>query len=57
MKESEMLPVQPTGTCIGASFIGFNADKVINPFALSIADLQEMAWAYPTGGFDINRIP
>jgi len=35
---------------------------MINVFALAIragmklADLQEMAWAYPTGVYDINRI-
>jgi pyruvate/2-oxoglutarate dehydrogenase complex dihydrolipoamide dehydrogenase (E3) component len=35
---------------------------MINIFALAIktgmtlADLQGMAWAYPTAGYDINRI-
>ncbi len=51
-----------SGRIIGAHLLGYNADEMINIFALAIkagltlADLQEMAWAYPTGGYDINRI-
>ena len=51
-----------SGRIIGAHLLGYNADEMINVFALAIrtgatlADLQEMAWAYPTGGYDINRI-
>jgi glutathione reductase (NADPH) len=42
--------------------LGYNADETINIFALAIrtgmklADLQEVAWAYPTAAYDINRI-
>ena len=51
-----------SGRILGAHLLGYNADEVINIFALAIragltlADLQEMAWAYPTGAYDINRI-
>ncbi|MDD1673207.1 MAG: NAD(P)/FAD-dependent oxidoreductase [Methanomicrobiales archaeon] len=50
------------GRIMGAHILGYNADEVINVFALAIQhgltlkDLQEMVWAYPTGAFDINRI-
>jgi glutathione reductase (NADPH) len=50
------------GRILGAHLLGYNADEVINVFALAIrfgltlADLQEMAWAYPTGTYDTNRI-
>lgn len=51
-----------SGRIIGAHLLGYNADETINLFALAIklgiglADLQEMAWAYPTAAYDINRI-
>jgi glutathione reductase (NADPH) len=51
-----------SGRVIGAHLLGYNADEMINVFALAIrtgltlADLQNMPWAYPTGGYDINRI-
>lgn len=51
-----------SGKILGAHLLGYNADEMINVFALAIrtgqtlADLQEIAWAYPTGGYDINRI-
>ena len=51
-----------SGKILGAHLLGYNADEMINVFALAIkagltfADLQEMAWAYPTGASDINRI-
>jgi len=51
-----------SGKIMGAHLLGYNADEMINVFALAIrtgltlGDLQEMAWAYPTGGYDINRI-
>ncbi len=50
------------GKILGAHLLGYNADEVINVFALAIKhgltlqDLQELVWAYPTGGFDITRI-
>ena len=51
-----------SGRIIGAHLLGYNADETINIFALAIragmklADLQEVAWAYPTAAYDINRI-
>ena len=51
-----------SGRIIGAHLLGYNADETINLFALAIkegielADLQEVAWAYPTAAYDINRI-
>jgi pyruvate/2-oxoglutarate dehydrogenase complex dihydrolipoamide dehydrogenase (E3) component len=42
--------------------LGYNADETINLFApaikegIELADLQEVAWAYPTAAYDINRI-
>ena len=50
------------GQIVGAHLLGYNADETINIFALAIkagmklADLQEVAWAYPTAAYDINRI-
>src|SRR5665647_2335997 len=44
----------PDGRVLGAHFLGHNADEVINIFALamrhglSLADLHETDWAYPT---------
>ncbi|WP_440951378.1 dihydrolipoyl dehydrogenase family protein [Methanosphaerula subterraneus] len=52
----------PMGRILGAHLLGYNADEMINIFALAIrkhltlADLQEMDWAYPTAIQDINRI-
>ncbi|MEN6516809.1 MAG: NAD(P)/FAD-dependent oxidoreductase [Methanospirillum sp.] len=52
----------PTGAILGAHLLGYNADEAINVFALavgrglSLADLQEMDWTYPTAISDINRI-
>jgi glutathione reductase (NADPH) len=57
-----ILTGKETGKIVGAHLLGYNADEMINIFALAIrhgltiADLQEMAWAYPTAGYDINRI-
>jgi glutathione reductase (NADPH) len=50
-----------SGRIIGAHVLGYNADEMINVFALAIKtgltleDLQDMVWAYPTGVSDINR--
>ncbi len=52
----------PTGPILGAHLLGYNADEAINVFALavrrrlSLADLHETDWAYPTAIYDINRI-
>lgn len=52
----------PMGRILGAHLLGYNADEMINVFALAIrrrltlANLQEMDWAYPTAIQDINRI-
>ena len=57
-----ILTEETSGKIIGAHILGYNADEVINVFALAIktgmtlADLQSVAWAYPTGVYDINRI-
>jgi glutathione reductase (NADPH) len=58
----KILTEKKSDKIIGAQLLGYNADEMINVFALAIragmklADLQEMAWAYPTGVYDINRI-
>ncbi len=52
----------PKGPILGAHLLGYNADEVINVFSLavrrglSLADLQETDWTYPTAIYDINRI-
>ena len=52
----------PSGPILGAHLLGYNADEVINVFALavrrglSLADLRETDLAYPTAIYDINRI-
>ncbi|MEN6342903.1 MAG: NAD(P)/FAD-dependent oxidoreductase, partial [Methanospirillum sp.] len=52
----------PAGAVLGAHILGHNADEAINIFALavrqglSLADLQEMDWTYPTAVSDLNRI-
>lgn len=57
-----VLTDSPKGRILGAHLLGYNADEMINVFALAIrrgltlADLQEMDWAYPTAIHDINRI-
>ena len=58
----KILTEEQSGRIIGAHLLGYNADETINLFALAIragmklADLQEVAWAYPTAAYDINRI-
>lgn len=57
-----VLPDGPTGPILGAHLLGYNADEAINVFALavrrglSLGDLQEMDWTYPTAISDINRV-
>ena len=57
-----ILTEKKSGKILGAHILGYNADEMINVFALAIrtgsplADLQEIPWAYPTGGYDIVRI-
>jgi glutathione reductase (NADPH) len=57
-----ILTGRETGKIVGAHLLGYNADEMINIFALAIrhgltlANLQEMPWAYPTAGYDINRM-
>jgi glutathione reductase (NADPH) len=52
----------PAGAVLGAHLLGHNADEAINILALavrrglSLADLQEMDWTYPTAISDLNRI-
>jgi glutathione reductase (NADPH) len=57
----KILTERNSGRIIGAHFLGYHADEIINIFALAIKtgltlrDLQDMVWAYPTGISDINR--
>ncbi|MDD1675642.1 MAG: NAD(P)/FAD-dependent oxidoreductase [Methanomicrobiales archaeon] len=57
-----ILTEQGSGRIIGAHLLGYNADEMINIFSLairhhlSLEDLKETLWAYPTAGYDINRI-
>lgn len=52
----------PKGPVLGAHLLGYNADEAINVFALamrhglSLADLQETDWTYPTAIHEINQI-
>jgi glutathione reductase (NADPH) len=52
----------PDGRVLGAHLLGHNAEEAINVFALamrhglSLADLQETDWTYPTAVHGINRI-
>jgi glutathione reductase (NADPH) len=52
----------PDGRVLGAHLLGHNADEVFNIFALamrhglSLADLHETDWAYPTAIHEINQI-
>ena len=58
----KILTEEQSDRIVGAHLLGYNADETINIFALAIrtgmklADLQEVAWAYPTAAYDINRI-
>ncbi|MGD0954133.1 MAG: NAD(P)/FAD-dependent oxidoreductase [Methanotrichaceae archaeon] len=58
----KILTEEQSGRIIGAHLLGYNVDETINIFALAIkagmqlADLQEVAWAYPTAAYDINRM-
>jgi glutathione reductase (NADPH) len=58
----KILTEEKTGRILGAHLLGYHADEMINLFALAIqqgltlTDLQETVWAYPTAGYDINRI-
>jgi len=57
----KILTEEKSGRILGAHVLGYNADEIINVFALAIKtgltleDLQDMVWAYPTGVSDINR--
>jgi glutathione reductase (NADPH) len=52
----------PDGRVLGAHLLGHNAEEAITLFALamrhglSLADLQETDWTYPTAVHGINRI-
>ena len=52
----------PKGPILGAHLLGYHAEEAINVLALamrrglSLADLQETDWAFPTAVHDINRI-
>ena len=51
-----------TDQILGAHLLGYNADEVINLFALAMRkeirfnDLKKMGYAYPTAGYDITRM-
>jgi glutathione reductase (NADPH) len=57
-----ILTDRESGKILGAHFLGYNADELINIFALAIhtgttlAELRDIPWAYPTAGYDIIRI-
>jgi glutathione reductase (NADPH) len=57
-----ILTGRDSGKILGAHFLGYNADELVNVFALAIrtgttlAELQDIPWAYPTAGYDIIRI-
>lgn len=52
----------PMGPVLGAHVLGDDADELINIFTLAIrkrvtlAELKETIWAFPTAGHDIRRI-
>jgi glutathione reductase (NADPH) len=58
----KILTEDQSGRIVGSHLLGYNVDETINIFALAmragmkLADLQEVAWAYPTAAYDINRI-
>jgi glutathione reductase (NADPH) len=58
----KILTDEQSGKIIGAHLLGYNVDETINLFALAMRaglklnDLQDMAWAYPTGSYDVIRI-
>jgi glutathione reductase (NADPH) len=58
----KIITAEQSGKIVGAHLLGYNADEMINIFALAIKydiplkELQETVWAYPTGGYDIIRI-
>ncbi len=57
-----ILTEEGSGKILGAHILGYNADELINIFTLAIrkgmtlAELQDIAWAYPTAAYDIIRI-
>jgi len=50
------------GPVLGAHVLGDDADELINIFTLAIrkgvtlAELKETIWAFPTAGHDLRRI-